>query len=183
AQDAAAKARTPTGTQAAVSEAQNDLLAAQQQQLLARLSTTAFDLDQAKALLDVADAQLKLANAPASPEELQAAQTQVEEAFSQAELARARVRNATVVAPIAGVVTDIKATVGSSVGPSASIMTLIPPDMQVIVNVDQSQLPQLQVGQSANLSVESYPRDAFSGTVKAIAPVLDPRKGTAAVAV
>src|SRR5262249_17492347 len=99
------------------------------------------------------------------------------------ELARARVKNATVVAPIAGVVTDIKATVGSSVGPSAAIMTLIPPDMQVVVNVDQSQLPQLQVGQSANLSVDSYPRDAFSGTVKAIAPVLDPRKGTAAVAI
>jgi RND family efflux transporter MFP subunit len=183
AQDAAAKARIPTGTQAAVTQAQNDLLAAQQQQLLARLSTTAFDLDQAKALQDVADAQLKLANAPASPEELQAAQTHVEEAFSQAELARARVKNAMVVAPIAGVVTDIKATVGSSVGPSAAIMTLIPPDMQVVVNVDQSQLPQLQVGQSANLSVDSFPRDAFSGTVKAIAPVLDPRKGTAAVAI
>jgi HlyD family secretion protein len=182
AQDAATKARTPTGTQAAVTQAQNDLLAAQQQQLLARLSTTAFDLDQAKALLDVADAQLKLANAPTSPEELQAAQTQVEEAFSQAELARARVRNATVVAPIAGVVSEIKASVGSSVGPSGSIMTLIPPDMQVVVNVDQSQLPQLQVGQSVNLSVESFPRDAFSGTVKAIAPVLDPRTRTAAVA-
>jgi len=183
AQDAAAKARQPSGTQAAVTQAQNDLLSAQQQQLLARLSTTAFDLDQAKALLDVADAQLKLANAPASPEELQAAQTQVEEAFSQAELARARVRNATVLAPIAGVVTEITASVGSSVGPSASIMTLIPPDMQVVVNVDQSQLPQLQVGQTANLSVESFPRDAFSGTVKAIAPVLNPRTRTAAVAV
>jgi RND family efflux transporter MFP subunit len=181
ASDAATKARTPTGTQAAVTEAQNELMVAQQAQLLARLSTTAFDLDQARALQDAADAQLKLANAPASPEELQAAQAAVEQSFAQAELARARVKDATIVAPISGVVTDIKATLGSTVGPSASIMTLIPPDMQAIVSVDQSQLGQLQVGQTANLSVEGFPRDAFTGTVKAIAPVLDPRTRTAAV--
>jgi membrane fusion protein (multidrug efflux system) len=53
--------------------------------------------------------------------------------------------------------------------------------MQVVVDVDEGQLPQLQVGMSANLSVESFPRDAFTGTVKAIAPVLDPRTHTAAV--
>src|ERR1051326_2620106 len=60
-------------------------------------------------------------------------------------------------------------------------MTLIPPDMQVIVSIDENQLSQLQLGQSAKLSVESYPRDAFTGTVKAITPVLDPRTRTAAV--
>jgi RND family efflux transporter MFP subunit len=183
AQDAAAKARIPAGTQAAVTQAQNQLMAAQQAQLLARLSATAFDLDQAKALQDVADAQLKLAQAPATDEEQQAAQSAATEAFAQAELARAKVKDATITAPINGLVTEIKTAVGSSVGPSASIMTLIPPDMQVVVNVDASQLPQIQVGQSANLSVESFPRDAFSGTVKSIAPVLDPRTRTAAVQV
>jgi multidrug efflux pump subunit AcrA (membrane-fusion protein) len=183
AQDAATKARTPTGSQATVNQAQNQLMAAQQAQLLARLSTTAFNLDQAKALQDVADAQLKLAQAPASDQEQQAAQSAVEEAFAQAELARARVKDATITATINGTVTDIGATVGSSVGPSASIMTLIPPDMQVIVNADPAQLAQIQVGQGANLSVDSFPRDAFSGTVKSIAPVLDPRTRTAAVEV
>jgi pyruvate/2-oxoglutarate dehydrogenase complex dihydrolipoamide acyltransferase (E2) component len=59
---AAASARTPSGSQAALENARRDLQDAQQAQLLARLSTTAFDLDQARALLDVADAQVKLAN-------------------------------------------------------------------------------------------------------------------------
>ena len=181
--DALTKARTPTGTQAAVTQAENQLMAAQQAQLLARLSATAFDLDQAKALQDVAQSELNLAQAPASPEELQAAQAQVEEAFSQAELARARQKDATITSPINGIVTEIKAAVGSGVGPAASVMTLIPPDMQVVVNVDASQLAQIQVGQTANLSVESFPRDAFSGTVTSIAPVLDPRTRTAAVQV
>ncbi|HEY2595250.1 MAG TPA: efflux RND transporter periplasmic adaptor subunit, partial [Chloroflexota bacterium] len=183
AQDAATKARTPTGSQAAVTQAQNQLLSAQQAQLIAQLSTTAFDLDQAKALQDVANAQLNLAQAPASDQEQQAAQADVEQAYAQAELARARVKDATITSPIDAVVTVINATVGSSVGPNASIMTLIPPVMQVIVNADASQLPQIQVGQGANLSVDSFPRDAFSGTVKSIAPVLDPRTRTAAVEV
>ena len=181
ADDALTKARTPTGTQAAVTAAQRDLQDAQQSQLMARLSTTAFDLDQAKALLDVADAQLKLAQAPASAEEIKAAEASVEEAFSQAELARARARDATLTAPIAGIVIDIKARVGSTVGPSAALMTLVPPDMQVVVQADESQLGQLQIGQAARLSIESFAKEAFTGTVKAIAPVLDPRTRTVAV--
>jgi RND family efflux transporter MFP subunit len=181
ANDAVAKARTPTGTQAAVTTAQRELDDAQQAQLLARLSTTAFDLDQAKALADVADAQLKLAQAPASDEEVKAAETTVEEAFAQAELARARVRNATITSPIDGVVTDIQARVGTTVGPSAAIMTLVPPDLQVVVRADQSQLSQLQTGQPVNLSIQGFDKDAFSGTVSAIAPVLDPRTRSVAV--
>src|SRR5207247_3369712 len=104
---AEARARTPSGTQAALENARRDLQDAQQAQLLARLSTTAFDLDQARALLEVADAQVKLASAPASPEEIKAAETTVEDAFAQAELARARLRDATITAPISGIVTDI----------------------------------------------------------------------------
>jgi HlyD family secretion protein len=181
AEDAAAKARTPGGTQAAVNAAQRDLQDAEQARLIARLSANAFDLDQARALLDAADAQLKLANAPASQEEINSAQAQVEQAYAQAELARARVRDSTVTAPIDGIVMNIKATAGTSVGPGAAIMTLIPPTMRVIVDVGETDLAQLQVGQPANLSVESYPRDAFTGTVSAIAPVLDPRARTAAV--
>jgi HlyD family secretion protein len=178
---ALAAAKTPHGTQAAADRARLDLQDAQQAQLLARLSTTAFDLDQARALLDVADAQVKLANAPASPEELKAAQSTVEEAFAQAELTRSRQRDANITAPINGVVAEIKASVGSTVGPSASLLTLIPPDMQVVVRADESQLAQVQVGQSASLSVESFPKDAFAGTVKGIAPVLDPRSRSVAV--
>jgi RND family efflux transporter MFP subunit len=176
-------ARQPRGTQAAVDQARRELQDAQQQQLMLRLSTTAFDLDQARALLEVANAQVDLASAPASAEEIKAAETAVEEAYAQAELARARLRDASIVAPIAGIVTDVQASVGTVVGPSAAIVTLIPPEMRVVVQADESQLTQLQIGQSAALSVEGYPKDAFNGTVKGIAPVLDPRTRTVAVQV
>jgi RND family efflux transporter MFP subunit len=177
----AQKARQPAGTQAAVDQARSDLQDAQQADLMARLSTTAFDLDQARALLDVANAQVDLANAPASPEEIKAAETASEEAFAQAELARARQAEASITAPITGIVTDIKAVVGSTVSPSAAILTLIPPDMQIVVQADDSQVNQIQVGQATNLSVQGFPNDAFTGTVNAIAPVVDPRTHTVAV--
>jgi RND family efflux transporter MFP subunit len=53
--------------------------------------------------------------------------------------------------------------------------------MQVVVRADETQLGQLQVGQSANLSVESFPRESFTGTVKSIAPMLDARTRSVAV--
>jgi len=174
-------ANRPRGTQAAADAARRDLDDAQQAQLLMRLSSTAFDLDQARALLDVANSQVNLANAPASPEQVNAAQSTVEESYSQAELARSRLRDASLMAPINGVVVDIKARPGATVSPAATVLTLIPPEMQVVIQADETQVTQVQVGQAANLSVESYPKDAFNGTVKAIAPVLDPRTRTVAV--
>jgi RND family efflux transporter MFP subunit len=62
-------------------------------------------------------------------------------------------------------------------------MTLIPPELQVVVQADEALIPQLQIGQTANLSVESFPRDAFTGVVKGIAPVLDPRTRSVAVSI
>ncbi|HEY3062365.1 MAG TPA: efflux RND transporter periplasmic adaptor subunit [Chloroflexota bacterium] len=183
AEQALTTARTPTGTQAAVEQARRDLQDAEEARLLVRLSTTAFDLDQARALLEVANAQVKLAGAAATPEEIRAAETSVEQTYAQAEIARARVRDATLTAPITGVVTEVKASVGTVGSPNAAVLTLIPPEMQVVVQADENLLPQLQVGQSANLSVESFPKDAFTGTVKGIAPVLDPRTRSVAVAI
>jgi RND family efflux transporter MFP subunit len=183
AESALASARQPAGTQAAVEAARRDLQDAEQDRLLVRLSTTAFDLDQARALLEVANSQVNLVNAPASAEAIKAAETAVEQAYAQAELARVRLREATITAPIAGIVTEIRAAVGSTVGPNGAIMVIIPPELQIVVQAEESLIPQLQVGQVASVSVESYPKDAFSGTVKGIAPVLDPRTRTVAVQV
>jgi multidrug efflux pump subunit AcrA (membrane-fusion protein) len=181
AETAATAAKTPSGSQTAVENARRDLQDAQQAQLLARLSTTAFDLDQARALLEVANAQVNLANAPLSPEEIKAAETTVEEAFAQAELARSRLKDATITSPISGIITDVKARVGATVGPSEALLTIIPPEMQIVIRADETQVSQLQVGQTANISVEGFPKEAFNGTVKGIAPVLDPRTRSVAV--
>jgi RND family efflux transporter MFP subunit len=183
--EAAAQAvRIPQGPSVAeVDQARRDVADAEQSLLLGRLSFTAFDADQAKALVDVADAQVKLVGTPASPEEVKAAETAAEHAFALAELARARVKEATLVAPSDGTVTKVSATVGSMVGPTGPVLTLIPPELQALVQVEEGQAPRLEVGQSVALSVDAFPNEAFSGSVKAVAPVLDPRSRTVAVKV
>ncbi len=181
AEDAAAAVRSRVASNADVERARQEVQDAEQALSMARLSVNAFDLDQARALADAAEAQVKLVRSPASPEEIKAAEAGAEQAFALAELARARLRDATIVAPIAGVVTELPATVGSTVAPTAPVLTLIPPEMQVVVQAEESQATQIQAGQAAAVTVDSFPQDVFTGVVKGVAPMLDPRDRTVAV--
>lgn len=183
AEAAATAARASASTQGAVESARLEVQDAQQALAFARLSPSAFDLDQGRALVEAADAQVKLVSAPASPDEIKAAEAAVEQAYAVAELARTRLRDASITAPIAGVVTELNAAAGSTVGPTGAILTLIPPELVVEVQADETQAAGLEVGQTARLTLESLPQDAFDGTVKAIAPVLDPRTRTVGIKV
>lgn len=182
AQDAAAAARQPnTSAAPALESARREVQDADQALAIARLSVNAFDLDQARALVEAADAQVKLLTSPASADEIKAAEASVEQAFAQAELARMRLRDATVTAPITGIVVEVSGAPGSTVGPTAPILTLMPPELQAVVQADETQAAQLAAGQAATFSIESLPQDTFNGVVKAVAPVLDPRTRTVAV--
>ncbi len=184
AQDAAiAAAKPPPLDQAAIQKAQGDLNDAEDALSQQRMAPSQLDIDAAQASVTVANAELQLVGAPATDDELQAAQASVEQAFALAELARNRLNDATITAPVNGVVTDISAQVGATVGPSGAIMTLIPPELVASVNADEADASQLAVGQTAKLTVESYPQSTFQGVVKAIAPVLDPHTRTVAVEV
>jgi HlyD family secretion protein len=184
AQDAVtAAAKPPPLDQAAIQKAQGDLNDALDALSQHRMAPSELDIDAAQAGVTVADAELKLVSAPATDDELQAAQASVEQAFALAELARNRLNDATITAPVNGVVTDISAQIGATVGPSAAIMTLIPPELQANVSADEAAASQLAVGQTAHLTVDSYPQSSFQGVVKAIAPVLNPRTRTVSVEV
>jgi RND family efflux transporter MFP subunit len=58
---------------------------------------------------------------------------------------------------------------------------LIPPALEVAVNVDETQLGQIVQGQSVTLTVPAYPGETFGGTVTAIAPGIDQKSRTASV--
>lgn len=181
AEEGAAAARASTTNQAALEAARREQQDAEQALAFARLSFNAFDLDQGRALVEAADAQVRLLQAPVSPDEIKAAEAALEQAFALGELARLRLRDATITAPIAGVVTEVHAAVGTTVGPTGPILILIPPELEVQIQVDENQASNVEVGQKAQLSIDQLPQDAFAGVVKAIAPVLDPRTRTVMV--
>jgi Cu(I)/Ag(I) efflux system membrane fusion protein len=60
-------------------------------------------------------------------------------------------------------------------------VTLVPPSLELVVNIEESQLGQVTEGQTVQLQVPAFPNVMFSGTVKSISPTLDSKSRTAAV--
>jgi RND family efflux transporter MFP subunit len=142
---------------------------------------TSFDVRQQEQAVAQAQANLRSRQRPYSAEDMQAAEAAVEEARAQVELARLGIRETRVTAPIDGIVSERVAAPGALVGPTSPIVTLVPPELELVVNVEEAQLGLIREGQVVSLQVASYPGQPFPGAVRTIAPTLDTRSRTAAV--
>ncbi|MDQ6674601.1 MAG: efflux RND transporter periplasmic adaptor subunit, partial [Chloroflexota bacterium] len=70
---------------------------------------------------------------------------------------------------------------GSLASPQTPILTLVPPDLELVVNIEELHVGEVAEGQPVHLEVPAFPRRTFTGVVKSIAPTLDTRNRTAAV--
>lgn len=114
----------------------------------------------------------------------------VESARKQLEVQQQQLRSTRIVAPFAGVVTEVAANVGEIVSPISAgggftrtgICTLV--DLGSIegeVNVSEQHLSRVGVGQQVQVTTQAYPEKSFSGEVLGITPVVE--RNTAAVKV
>ncbi len=94
---------------------------------------------------------------------------------AEVDLARARqnLRYATITSPIDGTVIARSVDVGQTVQASFSApeLFLIAGDltrMQILVSVDESDIGQIAEGQTARFTVQAYPDDGFTGTVRQV---------------
>ncbi|TAK55940.1 MAG: efflux RND transporter periplasmic adaptor subunit [Bacteroidetes bacterium] len=118
--------------------------------------------------------------------ELDAAQTAYESAIAQlkqaqaaSDRARVNLRYSTIKSPIDGVVISRDVDVGQTVAASLQAPQLFAiandlTHMQVEASVDEADIGHIKEGQSVTFSVDSYPEETFSGTVKQVrlAPVV-----------
>jgi Cu(I)/Ag(I) efflux system membrane fusion protein len=58
---------------------------------------------------------------------------------------------------------------------------LLPPDLELVVNVEENKLGQVSSGQNVQLEVAAFPGQPFNAMVKLIAPTVDAKSRTAAV--
>ena len=156
----------PTFLQAAVSESEASLAKAEAtltqatrdrariQNLFEQSLAAQVDYDNALTAVDVAKASVQQA---------------------QASLARARVNLAysIITSPIDGVVVSRNVDVGQTVAASLSAPTLftIAQDlrqMQIETNIDEADIGGLREGMEAEFTVDSYPDEKFSGTIRQI---------------
>lgn len=136
----------------------------QAQTALDKLKNGASDEDIALAQVEIVRAQAQLQRLLDTPtaEDLIVAELQVD----QAEL---NLEKATLVAPIAGVVTDVNVTVGEQPVGSAIVITDLSA-LHINLSIDEIDLIEVAVNQPAVITLDALPNQPMSGQVIDIAP-------------
>ena len=127
-------------------------------------------LSLAQARLKTAEANLAVAKADTSPEQLAAAQAQVEVARGAMEVIEAQIAKLVVVSPIDGVVLTRTAEPGEVLVPGAPLLSLLRlDDLTITVYVPEDRYGTIKLGQTASVSVDSFPGESFEASVIRIA--------------
>jgi membrane fusion protein (multidrug efflux system) len=109
---------------------------------------------------------------------------QLEQARLKLERARVRLSYATVRAPFDGVISAREVQEGARVGSGTKLFSMVKlDDLVARVFVPGRYLPVVAVDQSAVVTSEYLPDRSFTGWVKRISPVIDPKSGTFKVTV
>ena len=178
---------TAKTTAKANNDAAQAKVTADQQQLAVTLANTGASNTTAQNQVTTSQSQLKTSQANAGvsnttqQNQVNTAQSQLQTALIQQETAQHNLDNATLKAPHDGIVTTINGTVGGTPGVSTGstsatstsgggtfIQIADTTALQVQANVNESDVANLQIGDTVQFTVSAYGDRAFRGTVSAI---------------
>ncbi len=139
--------------------------------------TLQADLHQAQNQYKLADsgvhrAQARLDELRAGPteEELALAEAEVRQAESGVDLADARLDQLVLTAPMDGVITSRAAQVGETATAGRPLLTIANLDhVTLVLYISVSQIGHVEIGQSVQVTVDSFPDTTFVGQVESIA--------------
>lgn len=146
-----------------------DTAQANQESLKARLRS-------AQATVKVREAKLETLKNGATSEDIQVARAQLSEAQQAYQVAAQQSKEATVTAPFNGVVTALNAEEGQQVG-STGVVNLVSDDLEIRVDLDESNLADLEVGQTAVMSSSAFGGKTFEGKLTDIGAAVDEARG------
>lgn len=113
-----------------------------------------------------------------SEAEVQLAEISVKKAQAALELAQYNLEQATLVAPLSGTITAVNIAVGDSASGTAMVLGNLQ-TLEVEVQLDESDVVQVAVGQPAQVTLDAFNDLVLTGTVTAIAPTADLENGVA----
>jgi len=142
---------------------------------------TAADLQQQQDAVSSSEASVQKAQNPSTEQDARSAEAAVAQAEGALAASQLSLDNARVIAPIDGTVGDLQVTAGGIVGTTTALMTIVPANLEVLVNVEESQLGQVAPGQTVELDVSAFPNQPFEAKVQSINPSIDTRTRTAGV--
>jgi RND family efflux transporter MFP subunit len=139
----------------------------------------------ARAYSDLASAraQLQRLEDGVAPAQIQAAEADVRQAETALYLSQLQVDKATVRAPVDGIVSQLSTTQGAMIVPGSPVLDLLSQEVQIVIHVEESRLPDLRIGQPAVISVDIFPNRTYIGEIAIIAPEIDPTTGTIRVTI
>ena len=124
--------------------------------------------DDTEARHQAALAQLDLANA------------QFEQAKSRLEELRINLSNTNILSPVDGFVGKRFLDPGASVGPNAPVVSVVDiRSVRMVANLVEKDTKRVVAGTPAEVEVDAFPGEKFSGKVSRVAPVFDPATRTA----
>jgi HlyD family secretion protein len=135
------------------------------------------EVDRARQAYEVAVAQersaranLELLEAGPRPYQVEAARAQVTQAKGTLDFAQSRLREATISAPINGVVLRKNMEVGETANSGVSILTLVDPtDLWLRAYVSETDIGRIKVGMAARITIDAYRDRQFAGKITEIA--------------
>ena len=102
-------------------------------------------------------------------------ESEVASARSRLTTARKTLGDATVIAPIAGVVAARTVNTGDVVSPGTALYTIVvPSSIQLEASVPSASLEAVKIGADVSFEVRGYPNQTFTGKVERISPTADP---------
>ncbi|MFQ5596298.1 MAG: HlyD family secretion protein [Anaerolineae bacterium] len=154
-------------------------------------------IQQAQAGLDAARQQLELARNPMTEEDLTAIRAQVQMAEISLEMAKRQRDEATITAPVDGIIASRTAEVGAMAGGASlggaslsamagssaglaslsggggGIVTIISEDVEIVFPVEAAVYTRIATGQPVKVQADAYPGLEFTGRVTHISPTAD----------
>jgi RND family efflux transporter MFP subunit len=117
------------------------------------------EVDRARTALDTAEASLTVVKA------------QIDQAQTAADTVKAQISKTVINAPVSGTVASRNAEVGEVAPAGAPILVISQlEEVTLTVYVPELQLGRVKLGQSASISVDSYPGETFTGKISYISP-------------
>ncbi len=139
------------------------------------------EIAQAKAKVEQQVQAVAVLKAGTRKEEIDQAIAQVQAAQGSLKTIQNQIEETKVLAPFDGIVLEKYADVGAFVSPSmaggggasassSSILMLTSVRQQVVVNLSESQIAKVKLGQSVAIKADAFPGEKFTGKVEQIAP-------------
>lgn len=113
------------------------------------------------------------------PEEIGQAEAELRRSQARADRIRDEIQRSTIRAPISGFVVRKRVDVGAWLQPGTALVNLVVLDPIFVTGpVGEREIPRVQVGQPATITLDAYPGRVFEGVVTAVIPGADPTSRT-----